>query len=313
MKQTLAKKLAGKPEIFSVKSDPLLSSLIFCLGVSFEIGRPGWDRLSETLGKLESSPTAGRNPWNSEIVTLGGKIGLRLWIPGFEEFQPMHVDFKDILHPASLDANGRLSQIVIFPEDVAANYARRGFELVIVRDWVLNSGLSTRDSALNYLVTNRWEAETNSARLQTKLMSNRQVAFSGTHDLADHLLASDIEGFAASEEMYRRIAETYENVFSNGSSGNSCLIASYLVGLLLDDLAQPKWYRSRSHMHVLSKAVALVETFSERFAEETGELELPPSFNPLIELIRLQDTTQEGDPAVKLDQHFALLESELAV
>ena len=285
LKRNLAERLREKAEIFSHHSDPLLASLISCLGLQFEIGRPGWDRLSAPLGV--DLRAWKENPWQTEIISLNGTIGIRMWIPEVEEFRPLHQDFAAILHPLSIDTEGRLSQIVIFPADLAQNYRARGLELVIVRDWVLSSCLSSEDKRpVEYLATNLWELENNTARLQAELMANRQVAFSGTHDLADHLIGGSGQGFFENRELYQEVSESYRGIFGGETTPkNITLVVSYLIGALLDDLAQPTWYFCKKHRALTQLSLRFLNQVQD-LADDLAQLELPESFDTLMHHLR---------------------------
>ena len=133
MKKNLARQLEKKESIFSIESDPLLASLCSCLGLQSEMGDGENDRLSIPLG-LNT-----KTIWKSEIITHQNEIGIRFWVPGLSEIRPLHSDFGQILHPFSLDQNGLLSQIVVFPTQVARTYKKKGFELDHLKyDWNLN-------------------------------------------------------------------------------------------------------------------------------------------------------------------------------
>src|SRR5688572_11959896 len=131
LRKKIAKKLSQKEEIFPISSDPLLASLVTCLGLQFETGKADWDRWSFTLGVEPQK----YSQWKSEIITQDGEFGIKLWMTNREEFKLRHPDFGIILHPSSLDENKNLTSLVIFPAQVANRFARdRGLELVIVRD-----------------------------------------------------------------------------------------------------------------------------------------------------------------------------------
>lgn len=285
LKPKLAERLQREERIIPFDRDPLLASLICCLGLQSEIGVAGLDRMSICLG-VDLSATS-TNPWKSEIISLDGCIGIRMWVPGLEELSPKHPDFMDILHPLSLDERGRLSRLVIFPQQVAQRYKNRGLELVIVRDWALSSFLaSERENSVNYLVTNRWEIEINSAEIQSELMYLAQVAFFGTHDLADHLLGGDGKVFAEKKEFFGSVRNLYREVFAARVVKKSTLLVSYLIGVLLDDLAQPSWYRSTAHHALVERSLHLLKQ-TAGWPSDIDDLEPPQSFHRLVEDLRL--------------------------
>lgn len=283
----LARKLEAKEEIFSFRSEPLLASLISCLGLQFELGKKEQDRASFLLGvDLEKLP-GGANPWRTEIIALGDQIGLRAWVPGREELAPLHEDFRLILHPLSMQ-NGRLSQLVIFPMQVAQAYEARGIELVVVRDWALSAFLS-RSRNLNYQKTNREEIEQNIALLQMKLMRGRRLAFTGTHDLGDHLLGGHAGGIAQSDSLLADLEHVYAKVFAPGKGLRSQLVASYLVAVMLDDLVQPQWYGSTGHTLIARRALALIEVLAKR--PDIPAVFLPQSFHEIVARLRSREAS----------------------
>jgi hypothetical protein len=281
MHEGLARKLEGKEEIFSFRSDPLLASLISCLGLQYELGKRDQDRSSFLLG-IDLDKLAGKNPWQSEIIALGDQIGLRAWVPGIKELAPLHEDFRLILHPFSMQ-DGRLSQLVIFPLRVADAYLARGIELVVVRDWALSAFIG-QNRNLNYQKTNKQEIEENIALLQLKLMRGRQLAFTGTHDLGDHLLGGHASGIAASDALVADLTQAFSRVFADGKGKRSQLVTAYLAAVMLDDLVQPQWYGSAGHTLVARRAMALIELLSNR--ADIPEIFLPQSFHEIVDHLR---------------------------
>lgn len=285
LRASLIRRLKTKERIFSIESDPLFASLCACLGLQFEVGKPALDRLSPYLGVTGSAESGAQ--WQSEIITHGDDIGIRMWVPGIAEFRPRHKDFAEVLHPFSIGPDGLLSQIVIFPRQVANRYKAKGFELVIVRDWLLSSSLSEGESgALNYLLVNNWEIENNTAIDQAQLMANGQIAFSGSHDIVDHLLGGNRERFDLQRTGFLEVREKFARVFDGKRAPRSMdLLLSYAIGVLLDDLAQPRWYGSERHARLLRSAAQLLG--DERFCPgDVRRLELPVTFHQMIEKLR---------------------------
>lgn len=306
----LATKLKQKPEIFTYASDPLLASLVCCLGLQYEIGKVGLDRLSNPLGvSFETETTSDADSsdntatgsaagadtvacaspsWHSQIISHGKEIGIRLWIPGVSEFSPRHEDFQHLLHPFSLSPDGKLHQIVLFPSQIARRYEHKGLQLVIVRDWALFAFLNG-DANVNYFKTNRWEIENNTARLQVELMARNQVAFSGTHDLADHLLGGNGEGFSLHQKFYQNIHTRYMRLLPLHK--NFSLVLSYLIGVLLDDMVQPVWYGSENHRLIVERTLELLEK-SASLPQDLPEIFLPDSFHSLVKCLRERHTAE---------------------
>lgn len=301
MAEGLARKLEAKEDIFSFRSDPLLASLVSCLGLQFELGKPEQDRASFFLGV--DLTEAAANPWRTEIIALGEHLGLRAWIPAREELAPIHEDLRLILHPLSME-NGRLSQLVIFPMQVAEAYSARGIELVVVREWALSAFLS-RSRNLNYQKTNKEEIESHITLTQLRLMRARQLAFTGTHDLGDHLLGGHSEGIAASDALLADIEMVFAKVFAPGAKRRrSALVVSYLIAVLLDDLVQPQWYGSAGHTLVARRALALLEVLERR--DDIPAIFLPQSFHALIAKLRGRNAS-----LADLERAFLLFSLEL--
>ena len=215
MRLRLVEMLKSQPDIFTFEDEPHLASLCTCLGLQAELGVEALDRLSVPLG-IDLSQYK-ENPWQSSIVKFNNEYGIVFWIPGVKEFPLRHEDLLNILHPLSMSATGELSQIVIFPHQVYECYKELGLELVIVRDWVLSSSLAGDDHGVNYLKTNNWEVENNTALIQTELMVKRQVAFSGTHDVADHLLGGRGDRFGKSMSLYHQVRLRLNQIFLRNS------------------------------------------------------------------------------------------------
>ena len=93
MRPALKAMLSSQDEVFSFQEEPLLASLVTCLGIQSEIGNPERDRLSVPLGIHVQD---GVNPWKTEIITHKEQLGIRMWIPGKKEFTPRHPDFANI-------------------------------------------------------------------------------------------------------------------------------------------------------------------------------------------------------------------------
>jgi|GEM_PF-1877952 len=297
----LEKKTARKEEIFSFRSDPLLAALISCLGLQFELGKPDQDRISFLLG-VDLSKYEG-NPWRTEIVTLGDQIGLRAWVPGLKEFRPMHEDFRFLFHPLSISQEGNLDQLLLFPNLVAEAYRAKGIELVVVRDWALSAFLS-REKNLNYQKTNKQEIEENIALTQVRLMRNRQLALTGTHDIADHLLGGHAAGLELSHPLLDELAPVYNKAFTDTKATRRSLVLSYLIAVVLDDLAQPQWYASEAHLRVARRACRHLQ--ASLGAEDIAQIFLPQAFHELVTAFRNRSST-----SMELDALSAKFELEL--
>jgi hypothetical protein len=287
-RRRLAEKLQAGTEILRFEEDPLLASLCACMGLHFEIGDPAYDRLSLFFGV----DPAAENPWRKEIITAGEKIGLRLTRKDGRPLEVRHPDFANLLDASSFDEKGELTRLVLFPADIARTYATKGFDLVIVRDWFLNTCLGDDERRVPYLYANRWEIEENIALTQARLLARPQLAFFGTHDIADHLLQLDRDRFESFRPLYDEVLGTFDEVFPAGEKKSGpVLLVSYLLGIVLDDLAQPRWYESRRHEALARMAMPALRALG---GARGPTADLPPSFHSLVERLRSDETSLEG-------------------
>lgn len=288
LRANLAKRVEKKESIFPIQSDPLLGSLVSSLGLAHEMGNREQDRLSFLLGV-----DLQREHWEKEIISFQGEIGLRAFVPGREELRPLHEDFAKILHPFSIQ-NGRLSQVVIFPAQVARNYAALGIELVVVRDWALTTFL--KDTKLNYLVVNEHELHSNIALTQMDLIRHRRLAFTGTHDIGDHLLGASVSGFASCDSLLQETESVFAMAFREGKR-NRDLVLSYFVAVMLDDLVQAQWYNSSVHQSAVRRALALMRDSAN--LPDLSRATLPRSFHELVSALR-----DRSDRGVRREMYF---------
>ncbi len=80
-----------------------------------------------------------------------------------------------------------MKQCVIFPESVAKIAALHDVELVVVREWAINTIFGGFDRTKLFYETNAWELVHNDSLRYCELLAARQIAFIGTHDLGAHV------------------------------------------------------------------------------------------------------------------------------
>ncbi len=243
--ERLRAELATKSDIISFQSDGKFCSFLACVGIQFELQHEKWDRLSAPLG-------VSREILNCQMIAKDEYFGVVFTRKDGKEFLPDHPSLKDLIDPSSLDENRCLTRIVIFPEKVAEDFRERGLELVIVRDWVLDSFLTNQPS-YNYQFASEAEMDSKSALRQAQLLSQRQLSFSGTHDLADHLLGVDPSQLFQNEEVFRMSLHKIQK-------HQDQKLLTYTMGVVLDDLAQPIWYQSSKHLQALEELSQRLET-----------------------------------------------------
>jgi len=293
-KRNLVHRLRSKGPVLRFEAEPVLAALCTSLALEFEIGNPDFDRFSPFLGV---SPAEALE---KDLVVRGSEVGLRLRRREGKPFSPRHSDLAHLLDCDSLDTDGQLKQALIFPGQVARTYRERGFELVIVRDWLLSSALCLEDSQrVKYLHANEWEIRAHIAGTQARMMARNQIAFFGAHDIVDHLFGSDRQGFESGGALCNRVLEAFERLPEGARESRPHLLSSYLIGIALDDLAQPRWYGSKAHAAVVEFCVQ----FLLAARPMAGCLELPDSFHSAVSAMRA--STDDHLPLQNALERFA--------
>ncbi|MBT4763263.1 MAG: hypothetical protein HOO06_16330 [Bdellovibrionaceae bacterium] len=277
----LREMLKAKPQVFSLEEEPVLGPLLTCLGLQFELKNKCLNRLNPYF------EVPCETNWQSEIFSEDGNIGIRLWVEGVTQLMPKNKDFAYILDASSFDKNGILNELVIFPLNVYEHFRQMGMELVIVKDWVLDTFLCSEEDRVNYLIVNSHEVKSKTAMIHTSLVAERKFPFSGTHDIVDHLIAFNEEGFQQNLPIIKKANRVFAEIKDDHLSSMQ-LVVSYLVGVIVDDLAQPRWFGSNKHINL---ADILLDNLKSLKNSAEISLELPPWANLLIEQLRDQDKT----------------------
>jgi hypothetical protein len=188
---------------------------------------------------------------------------------------------------------------VIFPEIVAKIVALQGIELALVRDWGTNTVFGGFDGSHGYYQTNYWELSSNDALIFAELIKEGRLAFLGTHDFVAHITGVKAENLAS----LRSDAETVHKSITHYLSGApnpslASLILPYIIGVVLDDLAQPPVYRSEdggAGRHAfLRELLAELNRAAISPKTPTALLEFPAQFIKIMELMRTPGI--ENDP-----------------
>lgn len=276
LKRRLAERLRSGGEILGFKEDPALSSLCTCLALEFEVGNGDFDRLGPFFG---AEPT---DAWEKQLFIEDGEVGLRLRRRDGKPLTPRHEDLRHLLDPSSLDDGGKLTQAVIFPRKVAATFAEKGFNLIIVRDWILSTALA-EEEVVPYIHSNEWEIKNHIATTQAVMMSNNQFAFFGTHDIVDHLFGADISRFESLKPLHLQVVECFKRTMvDEARRSRPHLVLTYLIGIALDDLAQPRWYGSRTHQRVIEACLVGLEKAKIQVEDPT----MPEAFHLVAAAMR---------------------------
>lgn len=301
VKEKLRGLLDQQPEIFRFSDQPELAALLACLGIQSELGNKELDRLTPILATTPDHWSS----WESEIVQFDDQIGIRIWNPLVKALR-VPDSFHEVVHRFSFapgNPDGAISELFIFPNSIAAILAARGIDLVIVKTWVLSTFLAEKDP-VNYVRANVWEIENNATRLQVEFMSQSQLPFSGLHDLVDHMIGADPQGICDSAYL-PKLKEFFLKKATAAWTPEE-LTFSYVIGALLDDLAQPPLYRSRRHQCLLELAMKSLERASERTSAKK-KVQYPLSLNHLMGLLR----NQEVDFFDQIDSIYLTFEREV--
>ena len=304
-KKKLAKKIELMPKVFSFSDYPTMAAICSCLGIAYELGSSEMDRLSPYLGfDIGGSK---ENPWEIDFVRSEGEMGIQFSRKDRKPIVPRSPELALVLDPCSFDKDGVLSKAVIFPNQVAKKMKTRGFELVIVRDWILRSALeSSRGENLNYLKANLWELESNIALTQLSLSANKQLPFFGTHDIVDHVFHASIDEYNQNSDLVVATKKVFKEEFHpKFKDDHAKLTIAYLGAVILDDLAQPAWYSSKAHRTVLGWVNKNLPKMKIQH-KKTNINTVPSVFHEIVELLR-----SRSFPVEKMQTAFQKLCFEL--
>ncbi len=280
---TLRERVSTLPAITSAAEDPKLFALVAALGIQQEIGTIH-DELARFIYHADTGIPAPLSQFGAKLVTQNGHVGVR--ITATEDF-PWEVrlrGFRELIHP---DESAQIRQCVIFPLSIARIAAHRGVELVIVREWALNTVFGRFDRSRPYYETNAWELVQNDTLTYSALLARKQVAFLGTHDLTAHV--AGISSLATSalqsvgQDIHLRLSRYFQQI---SQPSVATLILPYIAGVILDDLAQPRNYGSESRSIVLKSVMQALDDHAvdPRFSAMLATF--PDAYTEIIRLTR---------------------------
>lgn len=288
-------------EVIPVLNDPSFAGLVVSLGIQQEIGSIH-DQLADYIFDPDTQILVPRSVLRAELVKLRDKVGVKIWAEGFSALDIRIAGFRSLLHPDySFNPNGSIRECVIFPESVAKIAALEGTEVVLVRPWGLNTIFGGFDVSKPYYETNMWELANYDTRRYAKLLKNRQVAFLGTHDLVSHIAGLKK---AAWSELQLRGEKSFDllEAFSLESKKLQpyALVLPYLLGVIMDDLAQPANYESWSRKYIFDLIFNSIQRRDIGSRESRLLFHFPPAYEELIDLARSEDirAVEERAPAV---------------
>lgn len=282
--------LARLPEVVSFQEEPKLAAWIASLGLQREFGTIN-DEMARFVFNAESGLPIPREHLKSELVEYQGTIGVRLWAPGHDRLDLRFKGIRALLHPRfSFREDGSLFQCVFFPASIAAILALEGTDLVLVRQWGMNTLFGGFDPAKHYYQTNFWELENNDTLRFAKLIENRRIPFLGTHDLVAHIAGVRQEAWAGLTRTARQVREALEGYFREIRVPTiASLVIPYTVGVLLDDLAQPPNYDAPGRHILIEEGLRAIEARSIDPAEPRILTRFPAAYETVIRLARDPD------------------------
>jgi len=296
--EKLRERVHTLPAVLPILQDPRLASLLSCRGIQFELNTP-MNRLTEFI------TTTSELPWLSRILSTQAGYKIEIYLQDDSEFRILKEDIAVLISPESLDLKKRLTKIVIDPIRIACMLKFKGVELVIVRDWILASGLaSDPKNAVYYAQANPWEFKNNVGYRQCEMMSRHQLPFFGTHDLADHVAGSSRDGLEKSHHFVLTTFQLMQEKFSKPVPDVCDLTYSYLLSLLLDDLAQPRWHGNAFHEQMLEYITQKwIDEDTSNICADTFNYQIPEQFAEIMRHLRSAQTVSDlGVVREQIDQ-----------
>jgi hypothetical protein len=225
--------------------DLKFGAIIACLGLYREVGTVN-DELAPLIFDANTGEVVPLKSLKADLVRLGDLVGVRIYSEGSSRLDVRLRFARDLLHPAySFNQDGTIRELVIFPAIVAKIVELQGVELALVRAWGMNTVFGGFDGSHGYYQTNLWELSNNDALIFSEIEKDGRLAFLGTHDFVAH-----VTGVSAGDQhrLRREAQDVYQSIsnYLDGVSNPSLasLILPYIIGVVLDDLAQPPVYRS---------------------------------------------------------------------
>ena len=224
----------------------------------------------------------------AEIIKWNHLFGLRIWSTDTKSLELRTAGFYEMVHPdLSKNADGTLHSLYIFPEIINEIAKSQGVELVLVKSWGLNSIFGGFDPTKGYYQTNFWELENIDVLKFSDLIRQGKVAFMGTHDLIAHIAGIDCTEWPLLKKKADEVYSSITDYFKTAPRPSiSSLIVPYTIGVVLDDLAQPPSYSSKSHLAFLDELLVRLNRNEIPANFSTLLIEFPGSFQNIINLSR---------------------------
>lgn len=280
-------------EITPFDSDIKLASRVASYGIFREIGTIN-DELARFIFDAESAQPVRLESLKAELVEWNRLFGLRVFSSDTHQLELRTKGFYELVHPEiSKNANGTLHSLFIFPEIINKIAQSEGVELVLVGSWGTNSIFGGFDPSKEYYQTNLWEIENNDALKFSDLVRQGKIAFMGTHDLVAHIAGIDRRHWPLLKKNAQKAYQAIHSYFKSVSKPSiSALILPYTIGVVLDDLAQPPSYSSKSHIAVLDELLWKASRNEIPANLPTLLTKFPKSFEKIIDLSRTKNIEQ---------------------
>lgn len=287
--QFLRKSFENFDEITSFSKDIMLSSKIASYGIFREIGTIN-DELARFIFDATTQKAVRLESLKSRFIEWNGLFGLQIFSIDTNRLELRTKGFYEVIHPSlSKNDDGTLHSLYVFPEIINKIAQSEGIDLVLVKSWGMNSIFGGFDPAKAYYQTNFWELANNDSLKFSDLIRNGRLAFMGTHDLVAHIAGMNHQQWPLLRQKAQNIYETIQTYFRSVSTPSiSALILPYTAGVILDDLAQPPSYGSKSHIAVLDELLIKISTKEIPANLSTLLTQFPDGFQEIIDMSRKQ-------------------------
>jgi hypothetical protein len=288
----LQSELEGLSEITSFADQPALSERLAAIGMAREVGTVN-DELARFIFDADRGVAVDRETLEAEFVEWQGRIGVRISSTVTTRLELRAQGFAELTHPRfSRNPDGTIHSLFVFPRLVAEIAALRGVELVVVKSWAMNSIFGGFDPAKAYYQTNFWELENNDSLKFADLVRKGRLAFLGTHDLIAHVAGTRSEAWTLLRAQAEQVHHSISRYFANTQEPTiASLVLPYTAGVVLDDLAQPPTYGSRSHANVLDALLEALDAEAVPANLPTVLTRFPDAFERVIAISRDIEST----------------------
>lgn len=283
----LRRRFSRLAETVSFRDEPKLCARIAAYGIQREVGTAN-DELARFIFNADTGTAVRPESLRAEFVDWKGLFGVHIFSADAKRIELRTKGFYDVVHPRwSVNSDGTLHSLFVFPEIVAEIARGQDLDLVVVKPWGLNSIFGGFDPAKGYYQTNFWELENNDVVRFADLTRMRKIAFLGTHDLIAHIAGANRMPWDDLVKIAQRVFDVLSAYFHDVKTPSvSALLLPYTVGVVLDDLAQPPSYGSESHLAVLNLLLREVATGTIPPDLRSWLTRFPRSFQSIIELSR---------------------------